>query len=142
VRTDLGGRIYTQRAGLPARRLGLQTLPRGFADPRLAGLQTRSPWGYSQARRSSPSAQGWADPAPGVWMLGPPQRQVAATWGAGRCLWPAQYPSLAAQAPGVRSPRGRASKQALGACRLEPHHSPIKQCNSQWKHSQLTVPEL
>jgi len=39
VRTDLGGWIYTQRAGLPARRLGLQTLPRGAADPLALGLQ-------------------------------------------------------------------------------------------------------
>jgi hypothetical protein len=40
---------------------------------------------------------------------------VAATWGSVKRAWHAQHPVLAAQAPGVRSPRGHASSLTLGA---------------------------
>ena len=39
--------------------------------PRRQGLQTPKSRGCSQAGGSAPSAQGWADPAPGICMLGP-----------------------------------------------------------------------
>jgi hypothetical protein len=77
-------------------------------------------------------------------------------------LGPAQdlvMPRSGSQAPGVRSPSGRASSMALGSCRLQPHlmpplnsavHSEIthnlqypcysaEQCNPQWINSQWTV---
>jgi len=56
---------------------------------------------------------------------------VAAVRGVGRRAWPTQCPCLAAQVLGVRSPRGRALSQVLGACRLQPHHASTKQCNLQ-----------
>jgi len=70
VRTNLGGRICTQHMGLLGKRLRLQTLLHGSADLRLVGLQTRLLWGCSQAHRSAPSAQGWADPVLDVCWLG------------------------------------------------------------------------
>uniref|UniRef100_B9HXQ3 Uncharacterized protein n=1 Tax=Populus trichocarpa TaxID=3694 RepID=B9HXQ3_POPTR len=63
VRTDIGGWVCTQRAGQEARSAGCR--------PYLACLQTRSPWGCSQARRSAPSTPGVAHRTPGVYMLGP-----------------------------------------------------------------------
>jgi len=39
--------------------------------PRRQGLQTPESRGYNQTGGSAPSAQGWADPAPDICMLGP-----------------------------------------------------------------------
>jgi len=50
------------------------------------------PWGCSQARGSAPSAQDWADPAPGVCCLG--------SWPGARGR--PQRPGLSALVPGVR----------------------------------------
>ena len=50
VRTNLDSRVCTQRAGLLARHLGLQTLLCGSAHPRLAGLQTPGSRGCTPAR--------------------------------------------------------------------------------------------
>ena len=41
-RIDLGGRVCTQRVGLEARSAGMETLPRGSAEPKVAGLHTHS----------------------------------------------------------------------------------------------------
>jgi len=50
-------------------------------------------------RGSAPSAQGWADPAPGVCMLGPRPTLAAGQTPRGR----PQRPGLAALAPSVDS---------------------------------------
>ena len=103
------------RTGLLARRSGLQTLPRGFADLRLAGC--------SQAHGSAPSAQGWANPVPSVCMIGP--RPALAL---GSCSPTPRPDSPSARCP---QPRGHALSQVLGACRLQPHHASTTQCNLQ-----------
>ena len=49
-------------AGPEARSAGLQTLPRGYADPRVTRLHTRLHWGCSQARGSALPPKAWQAP--------------------------------------------------------------------------------
>ena len=64
VRTDLGGRICTQRVGLLGKCLRLQTLLHGSAHPRLASLQTSGLWGCTPARFEAAAKRAGLPPAP------------------------------------------------------------------------------
>jgi len=75
------------------------------ADPRVAGLHTRLPWGFSQARGSALSTPGVAHPTPGVYMLGP---QPALAPG-GSSLGRAQV-HMANPSPRLVSPNARYSQ--------------------------------
>jgi len=55
MRTNLGGWVCTQRAGLLARCSGLQNLPRGFADPGSRGWRPAR-LGAAARRASLPPA--------------------------------------------------------------------------------------
>ena len=117
VRTNLGGWVYTQRTGPQARSVGLQTLPCGSADPRVARLDTCSHWGCSQACGSTLTPKAWQAPCQvsECQGLGQPQCQVAATQSTSRRTWPAPLPGLIAKAPSFPILKGCASSQALGA---------------------------
>jgi len=97
----------------PARGSASQML--GAANPKIAALQTRSPWGCSQARGFAHSAQGWADPAPSVYMLGPQLALAPGVFSLGR-----GQVRVASPTPRLGSPSARC---------LQPYHAPTKQCN-------------
>jgi len=80
----------------------LHTLGLRAGDPRFVGLQTRSPRGCSQAREFAPKAQGWANPVPGVCMLGP---QLALAPGGRR--WGRRQARVACPTPRPGSPSAR-----------------------------------
>jgi len=95
--------------GLLVQRSGLQTPGSRGCTPALLGAEAR--------RAGLPLAP----------KAGQTLHQVIGAWGAGRGAWLAQHPGLTAQAPGVCSPKGRASNQTFGACSLT--IPPTKQCN-------------
>ena len=114
VRIDLGGRVCTQRAGLHLAR-GSASQMLGAANPKITALQTRSPWGCSQARGFAHSTQGWADPAPSVYMLGPQLALAPGVFSLGH-----GQARVADPTPRLGSPSARC---------LQPYHAPTKQCN-------------